>query len=707
MDAWVVTFGPVLDPTLLLFSAGEQAVGVCALVFRQQSRGPFTINQVFLNTAGEARADDLCLEYNNLLVLPGWEQAVARALTDFLKERAWDEIVGNGFQPGQPLDALLLQLGEMNQTIDTRPSNYVSLDELRANGTCYEDAIARGMRKQIRHNRKLYEEEGEIAVEVAQDAGEARLFFRELIDLHQASWKARGAPGVFASERFTGFHTRLIEENIGRGSILLARVRTPKRTIGVLYNFVHDRKIYFYQSGLAYEQDHRIKPGFLSLAMLIQHTADLGYSEFDFLAGDSHYKKLLSTHVRPLQWIALERKTLKTFAIAAMRRYRQNLRKHLAAADEKPAEAARPIEVKVYPHTAWAEAKPIWKQLARKSPYISVFLTVEWVESWLEAFGKELKAEVVCFLANGSPAGICVLTYRNIAGGIIRCIYLNTAGQHPSEETAIEYNNILCVKGREMEIAEALRNHVTSKGCDMFLAPGMVPGPVAEALQSRFQDMETQADSRAVYFVDLAAMRDAGQTFEQILSRKTRQQLCQSMKLYGELELQAARSETEALEIFAEMIALHQHSWIERGHSGAFSSPRLLAFHRGLISRAFRAGTIQLLRLRAGGETIGIRYNFAFQNRIYCYQSGLKYSPDRHLKPGYVLHAAAATYNSGKGFGEYDLMAGGGHYKLLLTNASRELLWLTFRRRGWKTRTADLVRWLKKRIRPVVARTSS
>jgi hypothetical protein len=64
-------------------------------------------------------------------------------------------------------------------------------------------------------------------------------------------------------------------------------------------------------------------------------------------------------------------------------------------------------------------------------------------------------------------------------------------------------------------------------------------------------------------------------------------------------------------EFFDEMRQLHQSTWKARGEPGAFASGRRLAFHRTLICRAFPRGGIQMLRVTAGNETVGVLYNFA------------------------------------------------------------------------------------------------
>ena len=698
VDAWVTVFGAELRPSFLVFASGQTVVGMCALVFRSQQRGPIAIRQLFLHTDGEGRDEDLCLEYNNLLVLAGWETSVVSVLAEYLRGEKWDELVCNGFTPGAPLDSMRIAFRKTVEAKDQRRSYYVNLDELRASGTAYKDAIARGMRKQINHNRKIYEADGPITVEMAAGQEQRIAFLRELIELHQASWAARGVSGAFTSPRFRAFHEKLISEN---SSVMLARVGTPRRTIGVIYTFVRDRKVYFYQSGLAYEQDHRIKPGFVSLSAFIQHCLDEGYAEFDFLAGDSHYKRLLSTHSRHIEWVKFRRPTLKNTAIEIARKWR-NSGANAAAAMETGDAAEGPFKGTAYPASEWPKFRAVWARLAKSSPHASPFLNAEWVESWIDAFGNSLHVEIFCVTSKDTPVGICLLAYVIRNSGLIRQVHLNTAGEDPWEDTAIEYNSIVCEAGKEHDVVAALWRYLAAKPWDELHAPGMRPGPVTEALLQFFGEGQysVKTQERPAYLVNIGRMAENGDTFERHLPRKTRQQLRQTIKLYGPTELTPAITESDAQQMFTDMVKLHQESWIARGQRGAFASDRLVQFHRAFISKAFDKGIVQLLRLTTiAGKTIGIRYNFLHRGCVYCYQSGLQYQADRHFKPGYLLHAAAASYNADKGLKEYDLMAGGAHYKHLLADASRGLLWLEVRRNGPKIHLTEFLRRIKRNLR--------
>jgi CelD/BcsL family acetyltransferase involved in cellulose biosynthesis len=201
----------------------------------------------------------------------------------------------------------------------------VELDKVREAGD-YLSLLGSNTRSQIRKARKLYGERGPLVHDVASSPAEARAFFDELVDLHRRSWAERGNAGAFIPYVLR-FHQRLIERRFAAGEIRLHRVRAGDRTIGCLYNFVWQDTASFYQSGLAYEPDSKLKPGLMCHALAIDHDAKAGLRCYDFLGGDSRYKRALATDARTLVWLRIQKPRVRFFAEDAARGLRNRLRR--------------------------------------------------------------------------------------------------------------------------------------------------------------------------------------------------------------------------------------------------------------------------------------------------------------------------------------------------------------------------------------------
>lgn len=341
VENWVATLPPTTNLELLVLMQGGSPVVAGFLGRRAILRNRVIPSRaVFLNATGLAEFDEICVEHN------AWLTNGDLGLRDVLDAMpfAWDELfldamdaVPDGNASRAPEWPTLLKVRER------RPCYVVDLEKVRATQDLeYLTLLGGDLRSQIKRSYKLYQARGPITVEVASRPDHAREIFDELVALHQTTWRRRGKPGAFAASYFVRFHRRLIESRLGHGEIQLMRVRAGASTLGCLYNFVWNGTVSFYQSGVAYEADNRLKPGLLCHVEAVRHNARAGQQVYDFLAGDARYKRGLATDARELVWATVQRPRLRFLAEDCARTVRDAVRQHrLDPADgEQPASGA-------------------------------------------------------------------------------------------------------------------------------------------------------------------------------------------------------------------------------------------------------------------------------------------------------------------------------------------------------------------------------
>lgn len=323
VGAWIEVFGASLPVEILVFRSPQRAVGICLLVRRTLSHGPIRIRCVFLNTAGENENESPIVEFNNLLCLADWEQAIATALISYIKMQPWDEIWLNGFCQGLPLDALRRASSGLTVQRSVRATFFVDLKRIRESGAAYETFLRSTGRARLRQSLRAW---GETEVVTPEGFPDALRMLHDLVELHTTTWRDRGQPGAFASPVFRAFHESLIRRCIPIHGIQLLRVQASTAPVGILYNVVHRGKVYFYQSGLAYSTNKRVRPGFVCLARAIHYCLDQpSLEEFNFMAGGDHYKEPMSTDHQELEWIVLRDSTLKNKVISWLRKWKRRL----------------------------------------------------------------------------------------------------------------------------------------------------------------------------------------------------------------------------------------------------------------------------------------------------------------------------------------------------------------------------------------------
>ncbi len=319
VSCWLATFGEDLNPDLLTFVREGDAVGCCLLVWRVVWVRGIPLRRVYLNCAGENEADSTCIEYNALLSLPDCGELVAKALVSFLKKRSWDELMLSGVVEQEAVRILAGALGgyEVSET----PARYVAFAPLREERRDYLSTLSAKTRKHIRRTERSFQEiGGACSVHLAGSVDEALEMLRQLAELHQARWTARGAAGCFNSAKFTRFHSLMIQRHFDR--VMLLRLQAGAATVGLLYCFLYEGWVYHYQSGVCYSLDSRESPGLLTLYYAIGACLERGELKgFDFMAGDTEYKRSLtadSDH-KPLRWFVVRRRTVPTLLYLLLR----------------------------------------------------------------------------------------------------------------------------------------------------------------------------------------------------------------------------------------------------------------------------------------------------------------------------------------------------------------------------------------------------
>jgi CelD/BcsL family acetyltransferase involved in cellulose biosynthesis len=250
---------------------------------------------MLIGTAGEPEGERVHVEYNRVLARPGEERAVAGALLEALREAGgWDELLLPGFAPA---DAAYWEA-----RWDAEPSPVCALSEAGEDGVL--GLLSSGVRRRVRQSLRAY---GELETEVAHTPAQALDVLDELIELHGRRWAADGAAGAFASPRLVGFHRDLAERWAESGRVRLFRARAGGETVGCLYGMVEDDRLLFYQSGLRAESDNRRRPGLVAHVAFMEACRRDGLREYDFLAGESRYKRELSTGAVELLWGTVRR----------------------------------------------------------------------------------------------------------------------------------------------------------------------------------------------------------------------------------------------------------------------------------------------------------------------------------------------------------------------------------------------------------------
>ena len=318
---WLDHYGESISHRFVICKQHDKPVGVALVTHGvDQFDGPFRIQTRHIGTAGEPDHESVCVEYNDILVHPQHRNGFIELLLDHIgRERVWDQLCLDGFARGD----LPVEIESSGFTLRSYSSMFFDLRKARDNEVEPLALLGKSTKKSIRRTRNAI---GKIHVEWADDVVSALECFEELMELHQARWRAQGKPGVYSSKRFTNFHLDLITQLAQSGRIAIVRVVGDGTTIGCGQFLVERRRLLFYQGGWS-EFGHNINPGLLFHYACIEEATRRGYDAYDFMKGEARYKRSLTTDSETLVWGQYRRPRLKFVATRVARRLKAVLRR--------------------------------------------------------------------------------------------------------------------------------------------------------------------------------------------------------------------------------------------------------------------------------------------------------------------------------------------------------------------------------------------
>jgi CelD/BcsL family acetyltransferase involved in cellulose biosynthesis len=310
---WWRIFGPVYGTGLRIVTLwrGTTLVGALPLYLGRGHGGTLGARCLRMMSTGEDEYEETCPDYLNLLHLPGEEEACARAAWTAIGTMTWDVLDLVDLPDDSPLLRWRDTGGGVGSRAVIRHRGVCPLADLRQGFDAYLADLSSKTRMRARQEIRKVERVG--AVFELATAADAGAFFDDLIAVHQERWNADGQPGCFAAPRFTEFHRELIHEWVGQGRAVLARLSHAGRPCAILYGFVTGQRFELYQLGVRAAEGAAIhSPGTAANLLLMARLVERGIGYYDFLRGESAFKKSLTTGRRTLVRLECRKPTVRT-----------------------------------------------------------------------------------------------------------------------------------------------------------------------------------------------------------------------------------------------------------------------------------------------------------------------------------------------------------------------------------------------------------
>ncbi len=319
-----------------------------------------------------------------------------------------------------------------------------------------------------------------------------------------------------------------------------------------------------------------------------------------------------------------------------------------------------------------------WHALAQGVP----FLQWEWFRNWWQIYGEDRtnhatsRALYTVCIHDDADTLVAVapwyIEHSTSQGRVIRFV--------GSGEVCSDYLSILCLRGREQEVAQSLANFVSHDHHPLDEWLNGSDFPRWDLLHLEGIDAKDKVVSQFA-----AEMKRHGNTVEQSLGdncwrlalpdtwegvvgqapKSQRKHLRRANKRLGDIDkfrVCSVDSEADFDRGFEVLTTLHQARWQGRGQSGCFSSERFRAFHYRVAAELLQREKLRLFWIEYEGQPIAAEYQLLGNGVVYLYQGGLN-PKFLSLEPGRLALVAGMQWAIEHGYEAVDFLRGDEPYK--------------------------------------------
>ncbi len=337
---WEVYGGEYQLYVVLMKDESGQLLGIAPLMI---GRGHTFPRRAFRHLTFIGGLGDSLSEYQDLIVRPGYEQRFIQAVvhTVFTEiETEWDLL----FLPlmdetSATLIHFVAELPKRNCHMVQLTSRSAPHIPLPGSWDEFIKAKSKNFKKQFNNQwNRLHKKHDVEWLEAGKDI-EVGAAMKIVSSLNRERWGSEG--DTFKSAEFSQFHERLANDFLAKNWLYLRLLKVDGTYAAARYDFVYADKLWNYQNGWLPELAN-LSLGKLMIGDCVRWCINQGLDEYDFLAGETDYKRSWATKTRQLVTMEVSNPlSRKAIAYEQMRRFKNRMdRVRKARADRRLAKLA-------------------------------------------------------------------------------------------------------------------------------------------------------------------------------------------------------------------------------------------------------------------------------------------------------------------------------------------------------------------------------
>jgi CelD/BcsL family acetyltransferase involved in cellulose biosynthesis len=334
-----------------------------------------------------------------------------------------------------------------------------------------------------------------------------------------------------------------------------------------------------------------------------------------------------------------------------------------------------PVRVTVLTDLTALEAE--WKALFKVSD-ATPFQSWEWQTSWWASFGSRKTPYILAAYDSEDLIGLLPLFQEQKYRLGFTTTRLAFIGSHTG---GADHLGVISSPADGDRVLTAFHKHLLESGFDSIDLEYMTAGSAAVR---RFASVGGRFDVTQ-RTVDICPQIDLSEGWPAVLSairrssnfKRRRNQL----KKRDGFEYRSVTDPDELLGAFETFLSLHEKRWRQHGGSELTGHPRLISFHRNVVSAMAHTGFLRFEQLWVEGECRSSGYGFDDGRTFYYYNAG--YDPDwASASVGLVLIGLSIEAAASRGISTYDFLRGSESYKFDWANKHVDLVCVSLTRKS-------------------------
>lgn len=299
LSTWWEIYGG--DFELRIITARDEQGSLVGIAPLMAGRGHTFPRRHFRHLTFLGGLGDSLAEYQDFMILPGWESEVIPAFLELIEGELscdWEVLLlrdGDERSPNiAPLLASMASRGNHALIFDSRPAPHIRLP---GSWEAFLSARSKNFKKQFNnHWNRLHKNHHVEWLEAGKDLPVSDAM-KIVAGLNRLRWGQKG--DTFRSASFSRFHERLAAVFRDKGWLFLRILRVDGQDAAARYDYVYNGKLWNYQNGWRPELEH-LSLGKMLIGYSVKWCIEQGFAEYDFLGGTADYKTSWATGSRNL-----------------------------------------------------------------------------------------------------------------------------------------------------------------------------------------------------------------------------------------------------------------------------------------------------------------------------------------------------------------------------------------------------------------------